>query len=515
MASSGFEDVALQALDLSKSAVLANLRFMNGAYAALRPFPAPASTLATDGSLMRFDPRAIALAYAREPAVVARDYLHVVLHNVFLHPFVGEGVVRDLWDFACDLAVEKTISDLALPSTHAAREEQQAVVWARLGELPSPLTAETLYRALIDKNLAADDVLSLRAPFIADDHRPWHRAFVEENAGKKTAGTSEEQAGGDQTGGRRQSAAKNGTDTSIPSESEARKRSHASHRGMGEDDIVAKEAPEHAAPAQGERFADTVTLDRSREQWKNAAYEMGIQLDSYVRLWGIEGSSLSMNLRNVTRRRHDYRTFLRKFATQGEHLRINDDEFDYVYYCYGLDLYGNLPLIEPLEYAEERRIRDLVIAIDTSASTKDGLVRRFLEKTAAVLSNEDSFFSNMNVLIMQCDAAVTDVASIPSRRDFDEYLEQLEIKGLGGTDFRPVFSLVNDRIASGDLPHVAGLLYFTDGQGTFPQQTPSYPVAFVFADGEGASAIDVPSWAMKTALEDDLDAARQEAAISR
>ena len=151
---------------------------------------------------------------------------------------------------------------------------------------------------------------------------------------------------------------------------------------------------------------------------------------------------------------------------------MNDDEFDYVYYCYGLKRYGNLPLIEPLEYVEERRIRDFVIAIDTSASTKDGLVRRFIEKTYAILSQETSFFADMNVLIVQCDAAITDVARISNLRDLDDYLDGLEIKGLGGTDFRPVFAYVDDAVERGDLVNLGGLIYFTDGQGTIPPASP-------------------------------------------
>ncbi|MFR5092951.1 MAG: hypothetical protein ACLTDR_13990 [Adlercreutzia equolifaciens] len=63
---------------------------------------------------------------------------------------------------------------------------------------------------------------------------------------------------------------------------------------------------------------------------------MGIQLDAYAKLWGIEGSNLAMNLRKVTREKHDYRAFLRKFARMGEQIRVNDDEFDYVFYTYGL-----------------------------------------------------------------------------------------------------------------------------------------------------------------------------------
>ena len=47
-------------------------------------------------------------------------------------------------------------------------------------------------------------------------------------------------------------------------------------------------------------------------------------------------------------------------------MRLDPDEFDYVYYTYGLKLYRNMPLIKPLEYREVKRIQEFVIAIDTS-----------------------------------------------------------------------------------------------------------------------------------------------------
>jgi hypothetical protein len=272
---------------------------------------------------------------------------------------------------------------------------------------------------------------------------------------------------------------------------------------MVSEDITQKEAPRSMAQAAGPRFADTVQLDRSREQWENAALEMGIQLDAYAKMWGIEGSNLSMNLRKVTREKHDYRAFLRKFARMGEQIRVNDDEFDYVFYCYGLSLYGTLPLVEPVEFAEEKRVRDFVIAIDTSASTKDGLVRKFIERTYSILSDETSFFTKMNVLIIQCDAAVTDVARIESLRDLEDYVENPLIKGLGGTDFRPVFDYVDEALREGDLHDLGGLIYFTDGQGTYPKRRPVYETAFVFLDSDDAAAsCPVPPWAMKVVLEE-------------
>ena len=71
------------------------------------------------------------------------------------------------------------------------------------------------------------------------------------------------------------------------------------------------------------------------------------------------------NLKEALREKYDYGAFLKRFAVLGEEMHINDEEFDYVYYTYGLQLYGNLPLVEPLEYRENKRIREFVIAIDT------------------------------------------------------------------------------------------------------------------------------------------------------
>lgn len=53
-----------------------------------------------------------------------------------------------------------------------------------------------------------------------------------------------------------------------------------------------------------------------------------------------------------------------------EDMQVNDDEFDYIYYTYGLAAYGNMPLVEPLEYKDAKKIKEFVIAIDTSASCR-------------------------------------------------------------------------------------------------------------------------------------------------
>ncbi len=58
-------------------------------------------------------------------------------------------------------------------------------------------------------------------------------------------------------------------------------------------------------------------------------------------------------------------------------MHIDMDSFDYGYYHYGLTLYGNIPLIEELEYKEETGIEDFVIVIDTSGSCASSLIQNF------------------------------------------------------------------------------------------------------------------------------------------
>lgn len=64
-------------------------------------------------------------------------------------------------------------------------------------------------------------------------------------------------------------------------------------------------------------------------------------------------------------------------------MKLNDDEFDYIFYTYGMNLYGNIPLIEPLEYKDVKQIKEFVIAIDTSGSTSGALVQTFVKKHTA------------------------------------------------------------------------------------------------------------------------------------
>ena len=229
---------------------------------------------------------------------------------------------------------------------------------------------------------------------------------------------------------------------------------------------------------------------------------MQMDLETFAKQQGLQAGGMQQLLQELNREKYDYEAFLKKFAVMGEVMKINDDEFDYIFYTYGLKRFGNMPLIEPLEYKEVRRVREFVIAIDTSGSTGGDLVNRFLTKTYNILMSTESFFSRVNIHIIQCDAQVQEVVKITKREEFEDYLRHMTIRGLGGTDFRPVFNYVDQLVRAREFQRLKGLIYFTDGYGTFPARKPDYTTAFVFVQ-DAFNNLEVPPWAIKLILEKD------------
>lgn len=194
-----------------------------------------------------------------------------------------------------------------------------------------------------------------------------------------------------------------------------------------------------------------------------------------------------------------YKDFLRRFAVMREEPRLDPDEFDLGYYSYGLRTYGNLPLIEPLESRESKKIRDFVIVIDTSESTSGELVKAFLKETFGLLKTGESFFAKCNIAVMQCDDAVRDLTFLHSTDELDRFAACLTLTGGGGTDFRPAFAKIEELRRDGTLRDLQGVLYFTDGKGTYPTRRPPYETAFLFLE-TGTPPPDTPPWAMRLVL---------------
>lgn len=240
----------------------------------------------------------------------------------------------------------------------------------------------------------------------------------------------------------------------------------------------------------------------TEEDWKKIAERVKAELKSFSENKNGD-ESIADNIEEATRQRYDYASVLRQFAVQGEELMVNPDEFDNIYYTYGLKTYGNLPLIEPLEYAEVKRVKEFIIAIDTSASCRGEVVKEFLNKTYDILSSTENFFHEVNIHIIQCDNEIQSDTKITCMEDLKEFIKNGKLTGFGATDFRPVFSYVDNLIENKTFENLKGLIYLTDGYGIYPSHCPGYDVIFAFLD-EDKNRMPVPVWALKVILDEQI-----------
>lgn len=238
------------------------------------------------------------------------------------------------------------------------------------------------------------------------------------------------------------------------------------------------------------------------QQWKKISERVKADLKAFTRN-RTNTAGLEKNLAEATRDKYDYGAILRRFTVMGEDMSVNDEEFDYIYYTYGLEHYGNMPLIEPLEYKDAKKVKEFVIALDTSASCRGPVVKAFLNKTYSLLKGSENFFTKINVHIIQCDNEVQSDTKITCDEDFQAFLAHGRLQGFGATDFRPVFDYVDGLLEQGEFENLKGLIYFTDGYGIYPERMPGYDVIFAFLE-EDEMRQPVPPWSMKVVIEDDV-----------
>ena len=235
-----------------------------------------------------------------------------------------------------------------------------------------------------------------------------------------------------------------------------------------------------------------------QRKWKDIDEKMETDLETFSKEAADKNGDFLGGLRVENRERHDYR----EFSVFREELKADPDTFDYGFYSYGMSLYGNMPLIEPLETREEHRIEEFAVVIDTSMSCSGELIRKFLEETYSVLTENESFFQKVNVHIIQCDEKVHQDVKITSGEELEDYMEHFQLYGEGGTDFRPAFEYVEELRQNREFTDLKGMIYFTDGYGIYPEKMPAWRTAFVFLE-EDYRDVDVPPWAIKLILSEE------------
>ncbi|MCR4793493.1 MAG: VWA-like domain-containing protein [Lachnospiraceae bacterium] len=239
----------------------------------------------------------------------------------------------------------------------------------------------------------------------------------------------------------------------------------------------------------------------TEEEWKKISRQVLAEIKNFSEK-GSAAESLERNLSEGAKVKYDYARLLEHFVVMGEQIRLSDDEFDYIYYTYGLENYGGMPFIEPLEYRDEKRIKDFVIAIDTSASCSGETVRKFIRHTFDLLKKSESFFRKVNVHVIQCDSEVESDEKITDITELERFLGSMKLIGGGATDFRPVFSYVERLREEKEFDDLKGMIYFTDGYGIYPEKKPDFDVIFAFLNND-PGRMSPPAWSMKAVIEEE------------
>lgn len=239
-------------------------------------------------------------------------------------------------------------------------------------------------------------------------------------------------------------------------------------------------------------------------RWRTVFEQLELRQEEHRRQAGGSAGTRTEQIILQKERGYDYRRFLKQFAVDQEELSLDMDSFDYIPYNYSRQMYERLVFLEPLEYREMKKLQEFVIAIDTSGSCSGEVVRRFLSETWEILQEKENFFRDMRIHLIQCDCLIQEHVCVTSEEEWKEYLEHMTVKGHGDTDFTPVFRLVDQMIRDGELGNLKGILYFTDGDGIYPEQRPACDTAFVFLNEELRKG-KAPDWAQTLTLDIELE----------
>ena len=481
--------------------------------------------MATDGKLVYYDPPRVMVRFTADYNEQVRDYLHMVMHCVFRHPFIEDHTNTEAWWLTCDIIIESVVQDMCGGRFACPDDKDRQAAVDELRMLVGSFTPAKVYEFLKAvvlapegasvRGIGASRLADYHALFERDNHESWPASasavkddvpdepgelqeYAEDQPESKEDGTALETASDSDL----DADACAGEVSMLPSQEDDNRTDGSEEAIDGGGDVQEGAAPEQGpqqVPSNGE---DRSNAQEQQHEWEDVAKQIEMNLETFSREWGSEAGSLVASLRIANRKTYDYTDFLRKFMTINEEMRMNEDEFDYVYYTFGMDLYGKTPLIEPLEYKDTHTLHEFVVCLDTSESVNGPLVKRFVEHTFNILKESESFSTNVNIHIIQCDSRVQADMRIRDLRDVDHLMENFRIRGFGGTDFRPAFDYVQKLRDTGELTDLKGLIYFTDGIGQFPEATPDFDCAFVFVDNGEAHLPPVPPWAMRVVLDE-------------
>lgn len=397
--------------------------------------------VATDGEHLFFNPGQIVSLY-RSGSCEMLEYriVHILLHGILGH-FSDCGYVRKklAWG-VMDLSIAQILQK----------------IWPCGIAVPQNLytIGMGLYHQAAKNKDLAKRVLGARASLIVDPHEFW---WDREDA----VGCSFVKSSGKEGG-----------------------KEHGKEDGKEGENVIAdrwEQAREYILGGEDSKLsADEVAKRLSRKK----SLGWGAESDSGCQRITTDSGECSF--------REAFKEFLVKKSVSKDQL----DFYDPMLYQYGLDLYENVPLIEPADEIDEISLGNMVIAIDTSGSCEE-YAAEFLSQIIGIFREIGRGLHFDRIYLMQCDCSIKNVCEFEDVEELNEVKDSMKMYGWGGTSFIPVFNWVDRNLVKVGK-NVDCLLYFSDAEGNFPSKAPEYPTFFITP--EEAEYPWMPKWVRNVSL---------------
>jgi predicted metal-dependent peptidase len=390
-------------------------------------------TTATDARKFYYNPQYIdALSMAQTQFMLAHEALHCALS----HFARRQHRVRHRWDLACDYAINPLLLDDGLTPPPNCQ-----VMPDYLG-----MTAEEIY-PLIDENDDSDTI---------DQH-----LFDQENqSGGGQQGKAPDQPDkAQQQSGRGRDNTQRDDDRDQhgdrPLDQQSERREGKGARPMEAETSRAEQAP-HDDDREGSGEPTPPPLSNEERQTLEVQWQQRLAGAAQQAMQaGKMGGSMARLVDHLLQPRLPWRMLLARYMTamardDFSYMRPSRREGDAI-----------LPSLKSSQI-------EIVVAIDTSGSIRENEMDEFLSEVSALKGQ-----MRARVTLLACDSSLSEDAPWVFE-PWEEFRCPMQIKGGGGTDFRPVFEWLDQY---GQHPEL--VVYFTDAQGRFPQYEPNYPVIWL------------------------------------
>ena len=234
-----------------------------------------------------------------------------------------------------------------------------------------------------------------------------------------------------------------------------------------------------------------------KEEEKEQILQTKLEKQKRTKVHGSTGLQLENEVELEEGNINSYQALLEEITSLSEQIH-EEQEIDKILYQYGLELYGDVPLVEPEELNEKYCLHTLVIAVDTSGSCTP-MAKKFLQELVAIFEEIKKIGKIEHICYLECDAEITKQKSFYEIDEFTAFGKKHSFHGGGGTDFTPVFEYTDDLVRAGE--QVDALFYITDGDGEFPfyEEVPPYKVYFLLDQYEEEDIIslcrnEIPDW---------------------